>query len=333
MCDTWYWAPSRRITSRTVVSRIGLVLVAAGAAAALALSATSATPGQKQTCFGAAARDPHRTCANRDLQLAVVPTPAQARDLPNAPCTIVESDGPFRVCEFGTTGSDATDTVALLGDSHAAHWRAALEVVAKNKHWRGLSLTLSGCPFSTATRVLQEPLRADCVRRNQLVPRWFERHPEISTVFVSELSGAQWMLPRGGDAFDEEVAAYTDAWSELPPSVRHIVVIRDTPKDRPGTQACIERAIAARTPAGQLCAVPRRIAIDRDAAAVAASRLPSGRAQVLDLNRFFCSDRWCYPIIGGALVHKDEHHLTAIFDRTLGPYLLRDVNRLMAGWT
>jgi SGNH domain (fused to AT3 domains) len=305
--------------------------LAAAAAAALAVSAPgasrpSASPTQK--CFGAAARDPQRPCTNRHLQLTVVPTPAQARDRPNAPCTIIERSGPFRVCEFGVAASSATGTIALLGDSHAAHWRAALEVVAKAKGWRGLSLTLSGCPFSTATRVLREPLRGECVTRNRLVPGWFERHPEISTVFVSELSGAQWVLPSSGDPFEAEVAAYTDAWNELPPSVQHIVVIRDTPKDQPRTRVCIERAIASREPAGRECEVPRAAAIDRDAAAVAAGRLRSGRAQVLDLNRFFCSARWCYPIVGGALVHKDEHHLTAVFVRTLGPYLLDDVERL-----
>jgi SGNH domain-containing protein len=317
------------------VSGIKLVLVAAAAATVLTVSAVEASrpsAAPKQSCFGAAARDPHRSCTNRDLQLTVVPTPAEARGRPNAPCTIVERHGAFRVCAFGVTGSEATGTIALLGDSHAAHWRAALAVVASKEGWGGVSLTLSGCPFSTATRVLREPLRGNCVARNRLVPQWFERHPEISTVFVSELSGARWLLPPGGDAFDAEVAAYTDAWNELPPSVRHIVVIRDTPKDRPGTQACIERAMAAHYPAGRVCAVPRGTAIDRDAAAVAAERLPSGRAQVLDLNRFFCSERWCYPIIGGALVHKDEHHLTATFVRTLGPYLFDDVERLMAEW-
>jgi hypothetical protein len=317
------------------LSGIKFVVVAAGAAAALAVSAVGAprpSASPDQHCFGAAARDPRHPCTNRELQLTVVPTPAEARDRPNAPCTIVERRGPFHVCEFGVTGSEATGTIALLGDSHAAHWRAALEVVAGAEGWRGLSVTLSGCPFSTATRVLREPLRGDCVTRNRLVPRWFESHPEISTVFVSELSGAHWLLPPSGDLFDAQVAAYADAWSELPPSVRHIVVIRDTPKDRRGTQACIERAIAAREPAGLACAVPRDAAIDRDAAAVAAGRLASGRAQVLDLNRFFCSERWCYPIVGGALVHKDEHHLTATFVRTLGPYLLDEVGRLMAGW-
>jgi hypothetical protein len=50
------------------------------------------------------------------------------------------------------------------------------------------------------------------------------------------------------------------------------------------------------------------------------------------MTRFFCGPRLCYPVIGGALAYKDAHHLTAAFVATLGPYLLRRVDRAMATW-
>jgi hypothetical protein len=75
--------------------------------------------------------------------------------------------------------------------------------------------------------------------------------------------------------------------------------------------------------------VPRDVAVDRDSQAVAATRLRSQRVRSVDLNRFFCDSRRCYPVIGGVLVHKDDHHLTVVFATTLGPYLLREVNRLV----
>lgn len=282
----------------------------------------------RSSCFGAAARDPTKNCGGRAHQFEVVPTPNSARNRPNAPCTIVEEDGPLRVCQFGTPASTAAGTVALLGDSHAAHWRAALEVVAQAKRWRGLSIALSGCPFSTATRVLQEPLLSNCIERNREVPGWFARHPEVGTVFVSELSGAKWLVPTATDMFEDEVNDYIDAWNSLPPSVQHIVVIRDDPKGLPGTQRCVERALAHHAAAGLRCRVPRAAALDRDAAVVAAERVGAPRAQVVDLTKFFCDERWCYPVIGGALVHKDQHHMTTVFVSTLGPYLLQAVNRL-----
>ena len=39
-------------------------------------------------------------------------------------------------------------TVLLAGDSHAGHWRAAVEVVAQARGWHAVSLTHSGCPFT-----------------------------------------------------------------------------------------------------------------------------------------------------------------------------------------
>ena len=37
-------------------------------------------------------------------------------------------------------------------------------------------------------------------------------------------------------------------------------------------------------------------------------------------------------MIGGALVYKDIHHITAVYGTTLGPYLQRDVETLMEHW-
>jgi hypothetical protein len=45
--------------------------------------------------------------------------------------------------------------------------------------------------------------------------------------------------------------------------------------------------------------------------------------QVIDLTHFMCGRRRCFPVVGGALVHKDPTHLTRVFATTLGPYLLR----------
>jgi hypothetical protein len=283
-------------------------------------------------CFGAAAHDPAHPCSDPALERTVTPTPAEARDAKNAPCTITVSRGPFRVCDFGVPRDSARATIALVGDSHAAHWRAALEVVAQAERWHGVSVTLSGCPYSVATRVLREPLRSECGRRNREVPRWLDRNTDIQTIFVSELSGARWLLPHATrDRLHAESEAYADAWRRLPPSVRHIVVIRDTPKALPSTAHCIERATALGDDAGRDCAVDRRRAIDPDAAVAAAKRLGGPRFATIDMDRYFCDDTVCEPVIGGALVQKDLHHLTAVFVRTLGPYLLDAVRSLELG--
>jgi hypothetical protein len=128
--------------------------------------------------------------------------------------------------------------------------------------------------------------------------------------------------------FETAVSGYINAWNALPRSVTHIIVIRDTPKIHFDTLDCVTRAHAHHQQAGAACAVARSGAISRDPAEVAAARLHSRRIQVVDLNDFICDSALCYPVVGGVLVFKDVHHLTTVFDTTLGPYLLRDVRRL-----
>lgn len=56
-------------------------------------------------------------------------------------------------------------------------------------------------------------------------------------------------------------------------------------------------------------------------------RLNSPRVRVIDLTRFFCSASECLPVIGGVLVHKDDHHLTVVFARTIAPYFEKELER------
>jgi hypothetical protein len=232
----------------------------------------------------------------------------------------------LEVCELGTPRSRARDTVALVGDSHSAHWRAALRVVARAKRWRVLSLYRSRCPFTLAIPRSAYG-RSQCIPWRRQVVRWFRQHPAIHTVFVSEHSAGR-VVPRPHeDQHAAKVRGYIRAWKALPASVRRIVVIRDPPYDTDTTFDCVERAMARRIPAGLACARPREVALEPDPAYDGVARLGSPRVRSIDLTAFMCDDRLCYPVIGGVLVRKDRGHLTRLFSETLGPYLLRAVVR------
>jgi hypothetical protein len=236
------------------------------------------------------------------------------------------------VCAFAEASDRAVATVALVGDSHAAHWRAALDVVARANGWRALSIMRGGCPLSTALRALPGATRrADCSAWKRQVFQWFAIHPEVSTVFVSGLSGGTGVVPEKGQSeFSTSVAGYRAAWKALPASVTRIIVIRDTPKMRGQRSACVERAVARRQAPGAACALSRRRAFDPDPIVAAARRERSRRVQLVDLTRFFCDRRQCFPVVGGVLVCKDSTHLTAAFSATLGPFLLRAVGQILA---
>ena len=49
---------------------------------------------------------------------------------------------------------------------------------------------------------------------------------------------------------------------------------------------------------------------------------------MIDMTPFFCGPTACFPVIGGALVYRDQEHLTGVYATTLSPYLLREIDRL-----
>ena len=277
------------------------------------------------SCFGAAARDPQRRCDDGRLRLRVVPAPIEARDPPNAPCTRVERSGLLNVCAFGVRKAQSVASIALIGDSHASHWRAAVDVAAEARRWRGLSIARSGCPLSAAVQDLPEPRDSECRRWKGEVLAWLDRHPEVTTVFVSQSVLASVRTGRDEDQFATQVRGYrargrecrarsSGSWSSATPRVR---------------SRTARRSSASRTRCGS-AGPPGSTAQFRGRApfcptAVAAEQ-ESPRVRAVDLSQFFCDARECFTVVGGALVHKDVSHITVPFGTSLGPYLLRELS-------
>jgi hypothetical protein len=283
-------------------------------------------------CFGAAARDREQPCTNADLRYTVEPRPDDALLELDSPCDREGKTGALSLCSFGVPAADATETVALIGDSHATHWRPALDIIAQAKRWHVENMTRTSCPFSMAPIDKSAALRRQCAARNREAAAWFAQHPEIHTVFVAGNAAVRVFGAKPKDRFRRALAGYRATFASLPASVQHIVVIRDSMKAKSGTMDCVRRAIRRHRRAGVVCALPRADLYRGDAAAGAARELGAPRGQVIDLTSFQCSANYCFPVVGGVLVHKDIDHITRTFATTLAPYLQRDYDRLAAAW-
>ena len=265
-------------------------------------------------CFGAAARDPAHPCTNTALRAVVTPTPSDALLTPNAPCTPYKPKGLVYPCYFGVAPERARATIALLGDSHAEHWRAGIEVVAQSKRWRGISLTRAGCPFNTAGAKLRTNADSDqCHRWQGQIRSFFAGRPEIHTVFVAARASADFIRDPADGA--------REALRSLPKSVRRIYVIRATPETQDFEARCVNRRLRAHAAIGSTCGLKRKDALLPDPQLKAAG----GRVKVLDFTKYLCNATECPSVIGGVLVRKDGSHLTRAFSATLGPFVLRAI--------
>lgn len=318
----------RRLAVLTLAVAPVALVAAATSAQAPAQTGAAVDGAPRSDCFGAAARDPLAPCRDPKLRLTVFPRPDDAVIEPNARCTPVDQTAVLLPCAFGVPEEKARDVIALIGDSHAAHWRATVERVAQDRGWRGISITRSGCPFSKAVARLDPPELERCQRWNRHVLRWFEAHPEVHTVFVSEHRGGKVVIPPGASNQAAQIAGYLAVWDALPDTVTRVFVIRDTPRASGSTAECVDRAVRARTPPGSACALDRRAVLKPDPAAIAVRRRRPPRVKLIDMSGFICSSRKCLPVVGGALVHKDLDHLTQTFASTLGPLMSRKVASL-----
>jgi hypothetical protein len=258
-------------------------------------------------CFGAA----WRGCTNPELRGVLEPKPAEAPLIANAPCRLLPRHGVLSPCEFGVTTRRRKATFALIGDSHAATWRAALEVVAQAERWRGISITRPGCPFSAQIPASPDLGPGDCRRLQRETLAYLRARPSIRTVFVSS-----WAQPPSGphggtSGYGGGSSAYAAMLDLLPRGVRRIYVLRDNPGTRTG---CVRTAADARR-----CALPRSRALTPDP--LTAVRRP--RVHVIDLTSRFCDAARCFGVLGGAYVYKDGNHMNSVFSTTLGPFVLR----------
>jgi len=303
----------------------GLLLAMAAAAVAPQAQAVA-----KPTCVGAAARDPARPCAVVPDRFKASPSPSMAPLVPNAACTPIRPQQRPNTCWFGRSAKTAKATVALVGDSHAPAWRAALAVVARGQRWRGITIRRNSCPFSFAEHPATDTKRDACSAWVRQTVKWFKDRPTVKTAFVTSSAAYAMVAAAGGDPFAAAVAGFRASFAALPASVTSIVVLRDSPRAEIGTLDCIERALKQRQRPDLRCTVPRSEALRPDPAVQAAIELNSPRVQVIDLTPFFCDEAVCQTVIGGLTVHKDTSHLSAPFSATLGPFLLAAYENLVA---
>lgn len=337
------WRPGRVLGAAAAAMSIVLV------AAALVLPGAEARVVAEQvrieqlvaappSCFGAAELLDAASCDGEDdagsdpdvdptsvvdveARSAIVPDPSLA-DAPPERCITDIRSAQFEVCAYGASAAEATRTVALVGDSHAEQWLPAFVAAAEAGGWRLLVAAKSSCPFSGAERtepalsseVLAE-MRAGCLSWNEDVLGLLTEQPSIDTVVVSARGRNPVVAPDGERWQDVAAAAYAERWAEIPATVEHIVVLRDTPTMAEDVLTCVRDEVDP----GSACARDRTDALVDDPQFDAAVESDDRRVRPLDLTDALCAADECSPVIGDVLAYRDSHHLSWVYAATLGP--------------
>ena len=267
---------------------------------------------------------PKPTPVSYVLPADVRPSLANARDdedrLRDDDCLAFEPARTVPDCVYGDKNGDFT--VALVGDSHAAHWFPAVERIAKARGWKLVVMTKVSCPFT------EMPLRNTLQKRDypecsdfvaDAIARLKRLKPDL--VITTQL---RWLHPLA--AADESPTAQGRAIGEALAQVPGTkVVIVDTPWNDKDAPACLSR----NTRDVRTCAIPRSMTTwggvpDREKAAAKAAG-----AALLDFTRVLCDRSSCPVAADGFIRYRDDHHFTATFARSLAPVLDKALQKVL----
>jgi hypothetical protein len=218
----------------------------------------------------------------------------------------------------------------LFGDSHAATWFPALDVISRQQHWRLVDLTKAGCPPVEVTIIFRGSPYTNCTQwRRNAQAQIAAMHPALVIVtwarYIEEpeatpLAGVP---TRYGSAWQDGLAAI---FSFLRRSASHVLFLSDTPTLQQWAPDCVS---------GHLSDV-RSCMSKRSATTI----LPAVKAQELQLTKreriqsidpagWFCDPTVCPVVVGNILLYRDNAHMTPAWSRFIAPLLANSVLAVM----
>jgi peptidoglycan/LPS O-acetylase OafA/YrhL len=205
-------------------------------------------------------------------------------------------------------------TVALVGDSHAAHWFPAMEVIARKHGWRLVPLTKFSCVF-VDMRIYSPLLEREYTEceawRENVIDRLAALKPDLVVIASNRY------LPVVDDR-DSDAIRQGAAGARLVERIdAPVALIADTPRSNVDVPACL----AQHRDSIENCTTSRADAFTWRHLRREKETVRLTDAKLVDLSSAVCPADPCPPIVGSMLVYRDNHHLTATFARSLAGVL------------
>jgi peptidoglycan/LPS O-acetylase OafA/YrhL len=316
-----------------------LVGVVAGSVILLAVPSSSSNIARSPQALGAAvlaaqpAGDPSGVPV--DQVEAITPDPLQApQDVPELyrdDCQQKVASSEPLSCEYGVAAADTT--IALVGDSKAAQWLPALQLLAIDNSWRIVTYTKSACSFANARVSIDGNVYTSCRDwTEKVLMELIAERPDY--VVTSQQRKSAIPDSRGGTdgaGIEPMVAGLRDTWTELTELGIDVIVLADTPQPEMNVYECVAenserltRCTYDRSEGVAKSGTPAlRMAVEAsdELAMSPESDEIDGSVTMIDLTDAICPTEQCAPVIGNVLVYRQGSHITATYIETLAPRL------------
>lgn len=231
-----------------------------------------------------------------------------------------------RVLDCVLGAKNAPRILALVGDSHAAQWLAALDLVGKSEGWRVVPLIKSACPIGDVpvwNRNVGGPFPQCDVWRRRVERRLAALRPELIVVatradyYRLDVDGE----PRAPEDSAERVRSSfvrtVRRWQLLG---ERVLFLADTPA--PGFK--VPRCLLEHDGPDGCAFAPSRRGPLYEGNEPWLRALAAIGVETLDLGAVVCPDpARCPAVADNVVVYRDDDHLTATYATTLAPQLAR----------
>ncbi len=318
----WHWPQLRAWRTAVVVAACCAVLagpVAVWQTGLLAEEAAAAAQPRELTP-GAASLAPEN--AGKPVPEArLIPAPAAMKnewaDIDGL-CTDanVPSDPLLAGCLQNDRPGTVTKRIAVLGDSHAQQYMAALGPIAEQHGWEVVTLLKGNCRFGAESAERDQ----ECNDFNRASAAYVMEHRPDAVFTVASLTVEE-------APFETEVPGYIDGIRQFTDAGIDVVGVRDNPRFAINMPECVQK----NGPKAPQCNAPLNESL-AESSPLDTYRGQVDRLHLMDLSDFICAGGICPAVVGNVYVYKDDNHLTKTYVQSMIPMIEQ---RLLAatGWT
>jgi hypothetical protein len=223
-------------------------------------------------------------------------------------------------CAYGDLQS--ATRVVLLGDSHAVQWFPALDAIATRRRWRLEDLTKTICP-PLLIHLWQpgwgraytecDTWRAGALRRIRA------EHPALVVLGVARHYGPEYRIHVYDRTWLDGLAAVVRT---LRDDRAAVLVMGPTPKPQRDVPDCLADHLSRAT----RCGTARATAVDASGAAAERRTVEHAGGSYAEVPDWLCTAQSCPPILGDALLYRDDNHLTTTYVDFLTPLVAAELD-------
>lgn len=212
--------------------------------------------------------------------------------------------------------------IALVGDSHAAHWFPALEAIAKARGWKLVVFVKVSCGFldmRVRNLALGREYRECATWNANVLKSLAALRPNLTLVGMSRI--AIHPVLSSDNTVARKGAAIARMIAKVPGRVALIV---DTPYAGKDIPACL----AAHRSDIRACYIAKSTALTQSLGAMERAAVRITGDGLIDMTSSICP-RWSCPVVIGKIItFRDQAHLTATFARSLSGVMAAKIDQV-----